>query len=104
MPVMKIMPLNWFVYSPNREGCKRESVYCNVGMLHYLCFMEGIYFQERGLELMGRLGLSKSEFACRMGIQRQNVNVLFRTNNIEIIARAADVLEVPFDGGREKAG
>ena len=35
------------------------------------------------------------EFARRMGIQRQNVNALFRTNNLEIIARAAEVLEVP---------
>ena len=30
-----------------------------------------------------------------MGIKRQNVNVLFKTNNIEIIARAAGVLGVP---------
>ena len=37
----------------------------------------------------------KAEFARRMGIQRQNVNVLFRTNNLEIIARAAEVLDVP---------
>lgn len=34
-------------------------------------------------------------FARRMGIQRQNVNVLFKTNNLETIARAADVLDVP---------
>ena len=36
-----------------------------------------------------------SEFARRMGILRQNVNVLFKTNNLEIISRAARVLEVP---------
>ena len=30
-----------------------------------------------------------------MGILRQNVNVLFKTNNLEIIARAAEVLDVP---------
>ena len=30
-----------------------------------------------------------------MGIQRQNVNALFRTNNLEIIARAAEALDVP---------
>ena len=40
-------------------------------------------------------GITKSEFARRMGIQRQNVNVLFKTNNLEIIARAAEVLDVP---------
>ena len=40
-------------------------------------------------------GMTKAEFARRMGILRQNVNVLFRTNNLEIIARAAEVLDVP---------
>ena len=57
--------------------------------------MKGIYFEEKGLALLERRGITKSEFARRMGIQRQNVNVLFRTNNLEIIARAAEVLDVP---------
>ena len=57
--------------------------------------MKGIYFEEKGIELLGKLGVTKAEFARRMGIQRQNVNVLFRTNNLEIIARAAEVLDVP---------
>lgn len=57
--------------------------------------MKGIYFEEKGPELLKRLGMTKAEFARRMGIQRQNVNVLFKTNNLEIIARAADVLNVP---------
>ncbi len=57
--------------------------------------MKGIYFEEKGLTLLGQRGITKSEFARRMGIQRQNVNVLFKTNNLEIIARAAEVLEVP---------
>ena len=39
--------------------------------------------------------MTKAEFARRMGILRQNVNVLFKTNNLEIISRAAEVLEVP---------
>ena len=30
-----------------------------------------------------------------MGVQRQNVHVLFKTINLEIIARAAEVLDVP---------
>jgi plasmid maintenance system antidote protein VapI len=47
--------------------------------------MKGIYFEEKGIELLGKLGMSKAEFARRMGIQRQNVNVLFKTNNLEII-------------------
>lgn len=40
--------------------------------------------------------MTKAEFARRMGIQRQSVNVLFKTNNLELISRAAEVLGVPF--------
>ena len=58
--------------------------------------MKGIYFEEKGLMLLEHIGMTKSEFARRMGIQRQNVNALFRTNNLEIISRAADVLGVSF--------
>ena len=57
--------------------------------------MKGIYFEEKGVELLGKLGVTKAEFARRMGIQRQNVNALFKTNNLEIIARASKVLDVP---------
>ena len=57
--------------------------------------MKGIYFEEKGLALLEQRSMTKSEFARRMGIQRQNVNVLFKTNNLEIIARAAEVLDVP---------
>ena len=57
--------------------------------------MKGIYFEEKGPELLEQRGMTKAEFARRMGILRQNVNVLFRTNNLEIISRAAEVLEVP---------
>ena len=58
--------------------------------------MKGIYFEEKGEELLCQLGITKAEFARLMGIQRQNVKALFKTNNIEIIARVAHVLEVPF--------
>ena len=58
--------------------------------------MKGIYFEEKGLALLVQRGITKSEFARRMGIQRQNVNTLFKTNNLETIARVAEVLEVPF--------
>lgn len=57
--------------------------------------MKGIYFEEKGPELLERRGMTKAEFARKMGILRQNVNVLFKTNNLEIISRAAEVLEVP---------
>ena len=58
--------------------------------------MKGVYWEEKGAELLEQRGLTKAEFARRMGVQRQNVNVLFRTNNLEIIARVAEVLDVPF--------
>lgn len=45
--------------------------------------------------MLERRGMTKAEFARKMGILRQNVNVLFKTNNLEIISRAAEVLEVP---------
>ena len=57
--------------------------------------MKGIYLEEKGVELLKERGMTKAEFARRMGIQRQNVNALFKTNNLEIIARVAKVLEVP---------
>ena len=57
--------------------------------------MKGIYFEEKSVDLLRQRGMTKAEFARRMGIQRQNVNVLFKTNNLEIIARAAEVLDVP---------
>ena len=57
--------------------------------------MKGIYFEEKGLALLKERGMTKAEFARRMGILRQNVNVLFKTNNLEIIARAAQVLDLP---------
>ena len=57
--------------------------------------MKGIYFSEKGAELLEKMGMTKSEFARRMGIQRQNVNALFKTSNLEIIAKVADVLQVP---------
>lgn len=71
-------------------------IVCNINILHYLCDMKGIYWEEKGAELLEQRGLTKAEFARRMGIQRQNVNVLFKTNNLEIIARVAEVLDVPF--------
>ena len=59
--------------------------------------MATIYFEEKGEELLKRAGLTKAEFARRMGIHKQNVGVLFRTKNLETIHRAAGVLGVPFE-------
>ena len=46
--------------------------------------------------MLKRIGMSKSEFARRMGIRKQNVNTLFKTKNLETIYKASEVLEVPF--------
>ena len=59
--------------------------------------MGSIIFEEKGAELLKRIGMTKAEFARKMGIQRQNVNVLFKTHNIEVIRRAAEVMNVPFE-------
>ena len=56
-----------------------------------------IYFEAKGPELLKRLGMTKTEFAQRMGIQKQNVNSLFASKNILIIRKAAEVLGVPFE-------
>lgn len=59
--------------------------------------MANIYFEEKGPALLERIGMSKSEFARRMGIKKQNVNVLFKTKNLETIHRASVVMNVPFE-------
>ena len=59
--------------------------------------MNQIYFEAKGEALLERLGMSKSEFARRMGIRKQNVKALLKTKNIETIHKAATVLGVPFE-------
>lgn len=59
--------------------------------------MNQIYFEAKGEALLERLGVSKSEFARRMGIRKQNVKALFKTKNLETIYKAASVLGVPFE-------
>ena len=51
--------------------------------------MNQIYFEAKGEALLERLGVSKSEFARRMGIKKQNVKALFKTKNLETIYKAA---------------
>lgn len=58
--------------------------------------MNQIYFEAKGEALLERIGISKSEFARRMGIRKQNVKALFRTKNLETIYKASEVLGVPF--------
>jgi DNA-binding Xre family transcriptional regulator len=45
-------------------------------------------------EILQEKGISKTEFAERMCIKKQNVNVLLETNNIRKLEEMADVLGV----------
>ena len=59
--------------------------------------MGQIYFEAKGEALLERIGMSKSEFARRMGIRKQNVKALFKTKNLGTIYKASEVLGVPFE-------
>ncbi len=59
--------------------------------------MHKIYFEEKGEELLKKLGIPKTVFAQKMGIKKQNVKVLFKSKNLETIRRAAEVMGVPFE-------
>ena len=58
--------------------------------------MNSIYFEEKGEALLERIGMPKAEFARKMGIQRQNVRALFKSKDLRVIQRAADVMGVPW--------
>ena len=58
--------------------------------------MNTIYFEEKGELLLERIGMPKAEFARRMGIQRQNVKALFKSKDLRVIQKAADVIGVPW--------
>ena len=58
--------------------------------------MNQIFFEAKGEALLEQIGMSKSEFARRMGIRKQNVKALFKTKNFETIKKASAVLGVPF--------
>lgn len=58
--------------------------------------MNSIYFEEKGEALLEKIGMPKAEFARKMGIQRQNVKSLFKSKDLRVIQRAADVMGVPW--------
>ena len=58
--------------------------------------MNTIYFESKGEALLERIGMSKAEFARKMGIQRQNVKALFKSKDLGVIQKAADVMGVPW--------
>lgn len=59
--------------------------------------MNEIYFEAKGEQLLEKIGLTKAEFARRMGIQRQNVKALFKSKDLRIIHKAAEVMGVPWE-------
>ena len=59
--------------------------------------MPQICFEAKGEEILERIGMKKAEFARRMGIRKQNVKALFKSNNINTIRKAASVMGVPFE-------
>lgn len=56
-----------------------------------------LFFEEKGEGLIKAKGMTKTEFAKRMGIKKQNVKVLFKSKNIETIYKVSKVLDVPFE-------
>ena len=58
---------------------------------------EKTYFEEYGEALLRRMGITKTEFADKMGVKKQNVNTLFATKNILVLKKAAQVLDVPLE-------
>ena len=59
--------------------------------------MNQIYFEAKGEALLERIGMTKAEFARKMGIRKQNVKALFKSKNLETIYKAAGVMGVPFE-------
>lgn len=57
--------------------------------------MNQTVFEAHGEELIARAGMTKAEFARRMGIQRQNVKSLFRSPKLETVQKVSMVLNLP---------
>lgn len=57
--------------------------------------MNQTVFEAHGEELIARAGMTKAEFARRMGIQRQNVKALFHSPKLETVHKVAQVLDLP---------
>ena len=48
-------------------------------------------------EILVEKGISKTRFAEMMGVQKQNVNLLLNTNNIQKLEQIAEALGVEFE-------
>ena len=56
-----------------------------------------IFFEEKGEAFLKTIGMTKTDFANKMGIKKQNVKALFKSKNLRTIRRAAEVMGVPFE-------
>ena len=56
-----------------------------------------LYFEEFGEQLLKLKGITKAEFARRLGIHKQNVNSVFATKSVIVLRNVAQVLDVPFE-------
>lgn len=56
--------------------------------------LEKTYLEEHGEQMLAEAGLSKVQFAEKVGIAAQNVKKLFATKNITTLAKVAEVLNV----------
>ncbi len=55
------------------------------------------FFEEKGEAFLKTIGMTKTDFANKMGIKKQNVKALFKSKNLRTIRRAAEVMGVPFE-------
>ena len=56
--------------------------------------LEKTYLEEHGDDLLAAAGLSKVQFATKLGIAPQNVKKLFASKNISALSKVAGVLSV----------
>ena len=62
-----------------------------------LLLSDKTFFEENATELLNNAGLSKSKFAEKMGVARQNIQKVFETKNVFTLLKAAEVLGVSFN-------
>lgn len=56
--------------------------------------LEKTYLEEHGEQMLVEAGMSKVQFAEKVGIAAQNVKKLFATKNITTLAKVAEVLNI----------
>ena len=61
--------------------------------------MEVNITKEKVEQMLKQKGISKAEFATQMGVHRQNLDALLKSQkkDINTIIKMAEILEVPFD-------